>query len=255
MFEQSTLENGPSRKRAWTTFAGFGTQALIVGSMILVPLVSPQVLPSVHLSAWLEPPGPPPPPPPVNHMAQVEPVRRPFTQIRDGVVTAPVSVPPIALILVDPPPSAIASSGGGVPGGIDGGQTGGTGNSILGSILGAVPPVAQPVRTVEATPPPAAPPAPIRVKVGGNVKAAILIHRVEPPYPPLAKAARISGDVQLEGVIGVNGRMIDLRIVSGHPLLVKAAYDAVRQWIYRPTTLNGDPVEVIAPITVSFRLN
>ena len=81
------------------------------------------------------------------------------------------------------------------------------------------------------------------------------IFRPEPPYPPLARQARVSGIVELEGVIGTDGHLRELRIVSGHPLLAHAALQAVSQWIYKPTTLNGDPVEVIAPIRITFTLN
>ena len=81
------------------------------------------------------------------------------------------------------------------------------------------------------------------------------IYRPEPSYPPLARQARVSGTVQLEGVIGTDGRLKELRVVSGHPLLARAALEAVSQWVYKPTLLNGRPVEVIAPITVTFRLN
>jgi protein TonB len=82
-----------------------------------------------------------------------------------------------------------------------------------------------------------------------------LLHRVEPVYPPLARQTRISGTVELTGVVGTNGRIRELRVVSGHPFLAAAALEAVRQWVYEPTLLNGEPVEVIAPITVNFRLN
>lgn len=82
-----------------------------------------------------------------------------------------------------------------------------------------------------------------------------LIKRVEPVYPALARQARISGTVELTGIIGTDGRIKELRVLRGHPLLAKAALDAVRQWIYEATLLNGEPVEVIAPITVTFRLN
>ena len=81
------------------------------------------------------------------------------------------------------------------------------------------------------------------------------MHRVEPQYPEMARKMRVAGVVELEGVIGTDGRLRELRVVNGHPLLARAALEAVRQWIYAPTTLNGDPVEVIAPITVTFRLN
>jgi protein TonB len=82
-----------------------------------------------------------------------------------------------------------------------------------------------------------------------------LLHRVEPVYPPLARQTRISGTVELTGVVGTNGRIRELRVVSGHPFLAAAALEAVRQWVYEPTLLNGEAVEVIAPITVNFRLN
>jgi protein TonB len=99
-------------------------------------------------------------------------------------------------------------------------------------------------------------PAPIQqVRVSGALQAARLIHRVEPVYPALARQARISGTVELAGVIGTNGQIRELRVVSGPALLVQPALDAVRQWIYQPTLLGGQPVEVITSISVIFRLN
>ena len=82
-----------------------------------------------------------------------------------------------------------------------------------------------------------------------------LIHMVQPVYPPIAKTAHIEGTVELSAVIGTDGRVRDLSVVSGHPLLRKAAIDAVRQWIYKPPVLNGESVEIVAPIAVIFRLN
>jgi TonB family protein len=87
------------------------------------------------------------------------------------------------------------------------------------------------------------------------VKLAEPVYRPEPPYPALARQMRISGEVELEGVIGIDGHLRELRIVSGHPLLARAALQTVSQWIYKPTTLNGDPVEVVAPIKITFHLN
>ena len=110
----------------------------------------------------------------------------------------------------------------------------------------AEPPVAPPL--VKAAP------AELPRRVSA-VHPARLLYRVEPVYPPLARQARISGTVELTGVIGVDGRIRELRVLSGHPLLAAAALGAVRQWVYEPTVLNGDPVEVVAPITVNFRLN
>ncbi len=93
------------------------------------------------------------------------------------------------------------------------------------------------------------------MRVGGVVDPAEPVRRVDPVFPPLAIRMRVAGTVRLEGVIGTDGRIRELRVISGHPLLVQSAVDAVRQWLYRPTTLNGDAVEVICPINVTFRLN
>jgi protein TonB len=94
-----------------------------------------------------------------------------------------------------------------------------------------------------------------RIRVGGNVQQANLIRKITPIYPPLAKQARIQGTVRFTAIIGKDGSIQNLQLVSGHPLLVPAAQDAVRQWLYRPTLLNGEPVEVITQIDVNFTLN
>jgi TonB family protein len=96
--------------------------------------------------------------------------------------------------------------------------------------------------------------APSRVRVGGAVQSANLIFQVAPIYPPLAKQARIQGEVVLEAIISREGDVTNLRVVSGHPLLVEAALTAARQWKYRPTLLNGQPVEVVSQVTVPFKL-
>ena len=99
------------------------------------------------------------------------------------------------------------------------------------------------------------PVTPQRVRVGGNVQAANLVHKVTPVYPPLAKQARISGQVRFTAIIGKDGTIQNLQLVSGHPLLVAAARDAVTQWVYKPTLLNNEPVEVITQIDVNFTLS
>jgi protein TonB len=93
------------------------------------------------------------------------------------------------------------------------------------------------------------------IRVGGNVQAANLIKKVTPQYPPLAKQARIQGTVRFNAVIGKDGAIQNLTLVSGHPLLVPAATEAVKQWVYKPTLLNGDPVDVITQIDVNFTLS
>lgn len=91
-------------------------------------------------------------------------------------------------------------------------------------------------------------------RVGGDVQAAKLIHQVRPAYPPLAKQTRIQGTVRLQAVIARDGSIQNLVLASGHPLLVPSAMEAVRQWRYRPTTLNGETVEVLTQIDVNFTL-
>jgi len=109
-----------------------------------------------------------------------------------------------------------------------------------------------------AAAPPAAPEtgaaAALRVSVDGNVQAAKLISKVAPVYPPLAKQAQIQGTVVLSATIGKDGKMQDLKVIKGHPLLVQAALDAVKDWVYQPTMINGEPVEVKTEISLNFAL-
>jgi protein TonB len=90
------------------------------------------------------------------------------------------------------------------------------------------------------------------VRGGGNVIAANLISQVKPVYPPLAKQARIQGVVVLEAEISKEGTIDNLKVITGHPLLIQAAIDAVKQWRYKPTMLNNEPVPVVTTITVNF---
>ena len=113
-------------------------------------------------------------------------------------------------------------------------------------------------------PPPVAPPPPEPAasqavykspqRVGGDVQQANLLEHRTPVYPRLAIQTRVQGVVVLEAVITKEGNIESLRVVSGHIYLVQAAVDAVRQWRYRPTLLNGEPVEVITTITVNFAI-
>ncbi len=162
---------------------------------------------------------------------------------------APKQIPKdVALIQEDtlPPPSA----GGGVIGGVPGGVPGVGG--VIGGIIGSVPTAAPPPPAVKEAPKPT---TPQRIRVGGNVQAANLIKKVTPPYPALAKQARIQGVVRFTAIIGKDGTIQNLQLVSGHPLLVPAATEAVKQWLYRPTLLNNEPVEVITQIEVNFTLS
>jgi protein TonB len=92
------------------------------------------------------------------------------------------------------------------------------------------------------------------MRLTSSVAAANLIYKVIPTYPPLAKTARVQGTIEFSAVIGKDGRIKNLQVVRGHPLLIAAATEAVLQWRYRPTLLNGVPVEVATQIVVNFRL-
>jgi len=255
MFETAAIPYGSAGKRLWTACLGMTGQTALVGLAILIPMLHPSVLPRPQaLMTWLEAPLPPPPPPaqdgPVVGRAKPRP-----TQIVNAGLTLPTRIPARVVMIEDPPAEITGSgSGPGVPGGMGIAAPGTMLDRLIASV--AAVPVARPVeRVIETAPAPApVPAAPIRIRVS-VVEPGLLVHRVEPVYPDLARRARISGEVKLEGVIGTDGRIRELKVLVGNPLLTRAALDAVSQWLYRPTTLNGDPVEVIAPITVTFRLN
>src|SRR5262245_24893323 len=90
------------------------------------------------------------------------------------------------------------------------------------------------------------------IRVGSNVQESKLIHQVDPVYPDAAKTARISGIVILQVTVGVEGKVLEAKVLRGHPLLTQAALEAVRQWRYSPTVLNGEPVPVTATVSVRF---
>jgi protein TonB len=228
-------------------------QTALVGLAILIPMLHPSVLPPPReLMTWLEAPVPPPPPPAPEGPAVVRAKPRP-TQIVNGALMAPIQIPAHAIMIEDPPAENTGSNAGpGVPGGLGIAAPGSMLEGLIASVATAG--IARPVeRPPEAAPAPV-PAAHVRIRLS-TLEQAVAIHRVEPVYPDLARRARISGVVRLEGVIGTDGRIRELKVLSGHPLLTKAALDAVSQWLYRPTILNGEPVEVIAPIIVTFRLN
>ncbi len=104
-------------------------------------------------------------------------------------------------------------------------------------------------------PPPPSTGIPRGQRVDQEVQSAKLIKKVDPVYPPLAKAARIQGTVQFTALIGKDGKVQNLTLVRGHPLLVNAAKEAVLQWEYEPTVIDGKPVEVITDVTVTFHLD
>ena len=126
----------------------------------------------------------------------------------------------------------------GVPGGVEGGVPGG----VLGGVVGGLP----------TAPPPPPPPPTAPVRVGGNIKPPTKTKDVRPVYPPIAQSARVSGVVIIEATIGADGRVKDAKVLRSIPLLDQAAVDAVKQWVFTPTLLNGVPVPVIMSVTLNF---
>ena len=228
--------------------------------VLLIPLLLPQSISErellVTLVAPIGPPPPPPPPPleaPAAAMPQVAKVElRPVTP---GVLITPIAIPRETLRLVEEPPAPPVGVIGGVPGGIPGGLAGSVLGGILASNANSNP---LPVLTL---PPPPPPPTPVPkaiapsepLRVGGNVREPRPLKMVPPIYPPLASRARVSGTVVLEATLTAEGTVEEIRVVSGHPLLLDAAITCVKQWQYEPTLLNGVPVSVILTAKVHFQ--
>jgi len=191
------------------------------------------------------PPPPPPPPAPAAVVVRAAPVHRVFESA--GKLVAPTVVPrEIAMIKEAPLPPDLEGAGG-VPGGVPGGVAGGSMGGVLGGVIGGTGTVAAPLAPKETKPR-----APVRV--GGRVKEPRLIHRVEPIYPPLAVQTHMQGTVVIEAIIDEHGDIVEMKVVSGPPLLIQSALDAVRRWKYEPTYLNDQPVPVQLNVTVAFRL-
>ena len=247
MFADGVLDFGQQKKRqSFATVTSFILNCLAIGVMLIMPLAFPEGLPKAQLLTFLvAPPPPPPPPPPAAEVQRV--VRQVQTDmLNTGQLRTPSRIPRRVQMIREedapPPMPSVGGVVGGVPGGIPGGQLGG----VIGGIVSA---------TSNAAIPKFVPVTPQRVGISQGVTRGLLIQKVEPQYPPLARAARVQGDVVLSAVIDTNGQITNLQLVSGHPMLVPAAIAAVKQWRYKPYLLNGQPVEVETTITVIFSLS
>ncbi len=253
MFEQVFVEDMAKTNKSWTVVVSFIGQCFLIGVAILIPLIYTDTLPRTQLTSFLVAPPPPPPPPPPPAAAPVKVLKTIPRQVDAGRLMAPKVIPKeIAMIKEEelPPVSGGVGVVGGVPGGVPGGGPGGVIGGIISSVPQAAPPPPPPPVVKEAP----KPVAPQRIRVGGNVQQAKLLNQPRPVYPPLAKQARIQGTVRFNAIIGRDGTIQNLQVVSGHPLLVPSALEAVRQWRYQPTLLNGEPVEVVTQIDVNFTL-
>lgn len=251
MFEQSFVSNGKTR-RSWTVVVALAGQVLLIGALLAIPLFFVQSMPLAQFqSVLLAPPPPPPPlppPPPAVHVARA--THSTPRMFHMSQLIAPRTIPKQVAAVNDikelAPPSEVAGVVGSVPGGVPGG--------VVGGVIGALPSIAPPPPPAPKAEPPK-PAGPARVRMGGNVQSAKLIREVEPLYPMLARDARVQGVVRLQAVIAKDGTVQNLSLLSGQPLLIQAAMSAVKQWVYKPTYLNGTPVEVLTEVDVTFHLS
>jgi protein TonB len=219
-------------------------EAALLGAMLLWPLITPGVLPGLYIitptppyrggGGTAEKPAPPHPLPPVNNTGWQVPC------VFCAKPTAPTPARPLN--------GGSAFSGDSTPGIGDVGMDGPPGPDV--GIPGAVR-TGMPIEIKEPEPPEHK--APIRRSEG--VMAAALIHKVQPQYPAIARTIHLAGTVYLRAIIATDGTVRQLEVISGNPILANPALQAVRQWRYQPTRLNGEPVEVETVITVNFILN
>ena len=245
MFEDLVVSSPhPTKtKKPMTVVLSALVQMAFLAILILIPLIYTEALPKTMMATMLTAPPPPPPPPPPPAAAQIVHVKPQAHLMDAGKLMAPKVIPKDVKIIkedAEPDMGAVGMTGG-VPGGVAGGSMGGVLGGVIGG-MGGAPPPPRPRQT-----------GPLRV--GGSVQAARIINRVQPMYPPLARQTRINGTVRLHAIIAKDGSIQQLEVISGHPLLQQSALDAVRQWRYQPTLLNGEPVEVDTTIDVIFTLN
>lgn len=244
MLEYNHMASGSKFAHAMVSLA---VNAALVGAPILAALFVTDTIDLKQLeSTFLVAPPPPPPPPPPAAPAQVLKVK-PMARLLDaGKLVAPRAIPKEVKIIKETdelPDAGVGGVAGGVPGGVAGGSMGG----VLGGVIGGT------TSSIPLAPPPPRPKAPVRV--GGRVKEPRLISRIDPVYPPLAKQTHMQGTVVIDAILDEKGDVIEMKVLSGPPLLIQAAVDAVRRWKYEPTYLNDQPVQVQLNVTVTFRLS
>jgi protein TonB len=220
--------DGIKTHKPWTVALSAIVQIVILFVMVLIPLIYTEALdPRLAAISLVAPPPPSQPPPPQPTVTKAVDVRI----IKLSEWAAPKFIPKGISIVANDPPVEYLTRDTGVPGGTD--------SNLIDILRNAAPPPPKPV-------------PPQRIRVGGNVEAGARINNVTPEYPAIAKVAHISGTVVLHAIIAKDGTIEQLEYISGPPLLVKSAIDAVKQWRYKPYLLNGDPVEVETTINVDF---
>ena len=239
MFAESMLETSRSyrTRRSWMTLTSFGLQAVVVGLLLMIPLLQTVGLPAVHTVSTPLSLGRPDPGPALHH---------------EGQRTRGVQIIPFAgrIMAPGPVPTGIPKGGENDAPAIEGG-----GDRIGDAMFPIGAPAGLPL-PISGTNPvlPARPVPSIRTFRQSTILEGSLVRRVQPIYPPLARIARIQGPVVVAAIISRAGTMDHVQAISGHPMLIPAAVEAVSQWRYKPYILNGEAIEVETQITVNFLL-
>lgn len=234
MFEDALLESGGRIRthRGWFSGVAAACNSSLLCLLLIWPLLHPASLPSRTISMLIAAPAPPAPPsPPVRSAVAANRATAPVNPF-----TAPQVIPK-QMPRGDTSPPALLSPGMSIPGSADGAFSG-----LPGSIGVAVPP---PVRVA----------SPQKLAISSGVMEGRRLGGTDPRYPAIAAAAGVQGTVVLAATITKTGAIDNLRVVSGPPMLIAAAEDAVKTWRYRPYLLNGEPVAVETTVRVVFRLS
>ncbi len=246
MFDQTFVNTQAQTRKSWTVLVSLTGQTLLVGTLMLIPLLHPEVLyPKIDTKIFL----------PVRSRAPLQQVAAAHAvaashSITPKAFTQPAEIPKGVTqsrnVSIAEAPEGFAITGA-IPGtGIGTGD--GFSNMLQSTLPGPPPPEPKHVET----PKPAPPTGPIRVSSG--VQDAKLIFGPKPAYPPLARAARVQGTVKIQAIIAADGTIGNLKVMGGPALLINAAVEAVSRWRYQPTLLSGRAVEVITEIDVIFTL-
>jgi periplasmic protein TonB len=242
------LEKNPmgTGSRALDTLISVVLHVVVIGTPILLGLFYTDTINIKQFASMMlvaPPPPPPPPPPATNVIVKVAPAHRTF--MSGGKLIAPTVIPKQIAEIKEAPlePESFGGAEGGVPGGVPGGQMGGVIGGVIGGVLNTA---AKPLV------PMGKPNAPIRV--GGRVRPPKPIRQVRPDYSTLARQAHIQGEVLIDAVLDEQGNVIEMKIVSGPPILYQAALDALKQWKYEPTYLNEQAIAVQMIVKITFQL-
>ena len=245
MFDQTFVDTHAQTRKPWTVALSLGVQSLLVGVLLIIPILHPEILhPKIDVPIFV-------------HLQPVQPIEHaelahssaPTRSIVPRIFVAPTIIPTGVRkgMDVDMAPASDSFAMVGAMPGV------GQGSDILS---GFVQSVLQDAPQPRAKPqqPPAPQPAAGPVRVSEGVQSARLIYGPKPLYPPLARAARVEGRVRMQAIIAPDGTINSLQVTSGPPLLINAAQEAVSRWRYQPTLLSGKAVEVITEIDVIFTL-